>query len=172
VRAKDERYIWVSVWCSLHRREKKYQKEKKEKTHFKLLMTFTPRIASMLHVFSLKIFDIAAQCLQGYPRSKTTHTFPFTWCLKTVHRNSLIAYYRPTRALHGLSFRFAVYRFHLLVRVWFVFIVLDLDVLGLLRWLSSMIRVAPPYLFLCTYYLPKRHMMSNFIYSFINFCNS
>ena len=30
--------------------------------------------------------------------------------------------------------------------------------------------MAPPYLFLCIYHLPKRHMMSNFLYSFINFC--
>ena len=33
-----------------------------------------------------------------------------------------------------------------------------------------MILVAPPYLFLYIYHLPKRHMMSNFTYSFINFC--
>ena len=33
-----------------------------------------------------------------------------------------------------------------------------------------MIRVVLPYLFLC--HLPKRHMMSNFLYSFINFLYS
>jgi hypothetical protein len=32
-----------------------------------------------------------------------------------------------------------------------------------------MIRVVPPYLFLCIYHLPKRHMKSNFLYSFIIF---
>ena len=71
----------------------------------KLLMNFTPRIARVLLVLSLKKHAIAAQCLQGYPRSKTTHTFPFTWCLKTVHRNSLIAYcHCPTRVVRGSSF--------------------------------------------------------------------
>jgi len=33
-----------------------------------------------------------------------------------------------------------------------------------------MILVAPPYLLLCIYHFPKRHMMSNFLYSLVNFC--
>jgi hypothetical protein len=70
------------------------------------------------------------------------------------------------------SFMCVVYGFQLWGKVWFVFVVLDLDVLGLLRWLLSMIRVDPPYLFLCIYHLPKRHMKSNFLYSFINFLYS
>ena len=61
------------------------------------------------------------------------------------------------------------YHSDLLVMVWFVFIVLTLDVLGFLRWLLSLIIVVPPYLSLCIYYLPKRHMMSNFIYCFVSF---
>jgi hypothetical protein len=32
-----------------------------------------------------------------------------------------------------------------------------------------MILVVPPYLFLCIYHLPKRHMMRDLLYSFINF---
>ena len=51
-------------------------------------LLFTPRIASGIHVFSLKIMAIAAWCLEDYPRRKTTLTLPFTWYLKTVHRNS------------------------------------------------------------------------------------
>jgi hypothetical protein len=37
---------------------------------------------------------------------------------------------------------------------------------------SWMISWTPPYLFLCIYHLPKWHMMSNFLYSFINFLYS
>jgi hypothetical protein len=67
-----------------------------------------------------------------------------------------------------------VYGFQLLVKVLFVFTV------GLgFSWTITVIifndhrvRVPPPYLFLCIYHLPKRHMMSNFLYSFINFLHS
>ncbi len=99
------------------------------------------------------------------------------WCLKTVHRNSLITdFYRPTWALYRLSFRSTVYSFHLLVGVWFVFIVMSLDVLELLRLLFSRIFVTPPYLFLCIFPspflfgdLPKRHMWGVFLISSIGF---
>ncbi len=65
---------------------------------------------------------------------RTSRTFPFNKCHKTVHRNSLIAYcHCPTRVVRGSRFMCVVYGFQLLVKVWFVFIVLVLDVLGLLR---------------------------------------
>jgi hypothetical protein len=35
-------------------------------------------------------FTIGDQNLQGYPRRRTSRTFPFNKCHKTVHRNSLI----------------------------------------------------------------------------------
>jgi hypothetical protein len=53
--------------------------------------------------------------------------------------------------------------------VWFVFIVLTLEVPGLLRWFTSTFLVVLPYLFFCVYHLPRRHMMSDFIYSFISY---
>ncbi len=61
------------------------------------------------------------------------------------------------------SFMSVVFGFQLSVKVWIVFIVLALGVLGLLWWLFLMISVALPYLFLCIYHLPKRHMRSNFL---------
>ncbi len=57
----------------------------------------------------------------------------------------------------------------LLVKVWFVFIVLALEFPGLFRWFSLTFLVVPPYLFLCIYPLTRRHMMSDFLYSFISF---
>jgi hypothetical protein len=50
----------------------------------------------------------------------------------------------PTRVFCGLIFLCVVFGFQLLGRVWFVFIVLALDVLGSLRRSFSMILVAPP----------------------------
>ncbi len=84
--------IWKSSWILLT-------------TKTKILMIFTPRIDSMCHVFSSKIFTIADQNLQDYPRRRTSHTFPFNKCHKTVHRNSLIAYcHCPIRVVRGSSF--------------------------------------------------------------------
>jgi hypothetical protein len=95
-------------------------------------MILTPRIASVLHVFSLKPHSIGDKCLQGHPRSMTSHTFPFNLCHKTVHRNSLNSLFRLTPAFCGLSFSFVVYGFDLLVKVLFVFIVLVSEDPGLL----------------------------------------
>jgi hypothetical protein len=52
---------------------------------------------------------------------------------KTVHRNSLTASFCLSMTIHGMSFSFGVYGLGLLVKVWFVFIVLTLLVLGHLR---------------------------------------
>jgi hypothetical protein len=49
---------------------------------------------------------------------------------KTVHMNSLNAPFRLILASRGLSFSFVVYGLDLLVKVWFVFIVLALEVPG------------------------------------------
>jgi hypothetical protein len=76
------------------------------------------------------IFTTADQNLQGYPRRRTSHTFPFNKCHKTVHRISLIAYcHCPIRVVRGSRFMCVVYGFQLLVKVWCVFIVLVLDIL-------------------------------------------
>jgi hypothetical protein len=48
-------------------------------------------------------------------------------------------------------------------------IVLDLEVPGSLRGFTSTFLVVLPYLFLCIYHFPRRHMMSDFIYSFISY---
>jgi hypothetical protein len=50
---------------------------------------------------------------------------------------------------------FVVYAFDLIVKVWFVFIVL-----ALFWWFSWTFLVAPLHLSFCIYHLPKRHMMS------------
>ena len=52
---------------------------------------FTPRINSVIHTFSSIIIAFADKSLQGYSRRRTAHTFPFSWCHKTGHRNSLNA---------------------------------------------------------------------------------
>ncbi len=87
-----------------------------------------------------------------------------------MYRNSFDTPLLLILAFRGLSFSFVVYGLQLLVKVWFVFIVLALEVPGLLRWFTSTFLVVLPYLFLCTYHLPKRHMMSDFLYSFISCC--
>jgi hypothetical protein len=73
-------------------------------------------------------------------------------------------------------FLYVVFGFQLLGKVWFVFIVVTLDVLGSLRRSFSTILVAPPYLFLCIFAslfpfgdLPKRHMWGVFHISYIGF---
>ena len=134
------------------------------------LMTFTPRIDSVIHTFSSNIFVIADKIPQGYPRRRTAHTFPFSRSLETGHRNSLHAtYHALTRVFRGLSFLCVVFGFQWLGRVCFVLLVLALDVLGSLRRSFSMILVAPPYLFLCIYIMPKRHMWGVFEISSIGF---
>jgi hypothetical protein len=68
-------------------------------------MIFTTRIASVLHVFSFENFHHSRPNLQGYPRRRTSRTFPFNKCHKTVHRNSLIAIYLwLTWVVRGSSF--------------------------------------------------------------------
>ena len=141
------------------------------------LLTFTPRIDSVIHTFSSNTFAIADKILQGYPRRRTAHTFAFSKCPKTGHRNSLHAtYHAPTRVYRGLSFLCVVFGFQWSGRVWFVLTVLALVVLGSLRRSFSMILVAPPYLFLCIFPslfpfgdLPKRHMWGVFEISSIGF---
>ena len=54
-----------------------------------LSLEVTPRITSMFHVFSSIIHSKAPKCLQGYTRSKSSHTFSFNQYPKTVHMNSL-----------------------------------------------------------------------------------
>jgi hypothetical protein len=52
---------------------------------------------------------------------------------KTMYRNSFDAPLRLILEFRGLSFSFVVYGLDLLVKVWFVSIVLALEVPGLLR---------------------------------------
>ncbi len=82
---------------------------------------------------------------------------------------SLNAPFRPLLGFRGLSFSFVVYGLGLLVKVWFVFVVLALEVPGLLRWFSSTFLGVQPYLFLCIYHWPRWPMMSDFLYNFISF---
>jgi hypothetical protein len=98
-----------------------------------LALEVTLWITSMLLVFSSIIYAKAAKCLQGYTRRKSSRTFSFNQCHKTVHRNSFDAPLRLILAFRTLSFSFVVYGLDLLVKVCFVFIVLVLEVPGLLR---------------------------------------
>jgi hypothetical protein len=52
------------------------------------LMTLTPRIAVMTHVFSSIFHAKTTKCLEDYSRSKTSFTFSFNYCHKIDHRNS------------------------------------------------------------------------------------
>ena len=93
-----------------------------------LLMTLTSRIVSLLRVFSLTIHGKEAKCLEGCSQSKTSFTFSFNQVHKTMHMNSFNSSFRHTSAFRGLSFSFVAYGSDLLVKVWFVFIVLVLEV--------------------------------------------
>ena len=64
-----------------------------------------------------------------YSRSITTRDWSFNSSHKTVLRNSP-KQNLPIRVSHDLNFMFIVYGFDLIVKVWVVFIVLDLEVPG------------------------------------------
>ena len=105
---------------------------------------------TILQVSSRKEFDVnwegvstahdGVNCINWTPstgslaRLLTKHNIrhcSFNSCYKTVFRNSftVIRTYL-TRASYALSFMFVVYGFDLIVKVWFVFIVLSLEVPG------------------------------------------
>ncbi len=63
------------------------------------------------------------------------------------------------------SFMFVVFGFDLIIKVWFLWIVLTLDFLGF-SWLCSWsFFVVTPYLSFCICHLPKRHMMSTHVWT-------
>jgi hypothetical protein len=97
---------------------------------------------------------------QGSPQSVLYLTNSFNSWHKTGFRNSFTTFGKNfPRVSHVLSFMFVVYAFELIVKVWFEFIVLVLEVHILFWWLSLTILVVPLYLSFCIYHLSKRHMM-------------
>jgi hypothetical protein len=83
---------------------------------------------------------------------------------------------RPYQGVSRIVFLCVFFGFQLLGKAWFVFIVVDLDVLGSLRRSFSTILVAPPYLFLRIFPslfpfgdLPKWHMWGVFHIRYIGF---
>jgi hypothetical protein len=92
-------------------------------------------VADAMHRISdATLFDIILHAERPRTREKKKHelkTKPLSH--KTVHMNSLNAPFRLILASRGLSFSFVVYGLDLLVKVLFVFIVLAVEVPGLLR---------------------------------------
>jgi hypothetical protein len=89
-------------------------------------------LASDFHLLSLRPY--MEELSASFNAQDQARTFPFNKCHKTVHRNSLNTYcHCLTRVVRGLSSMCVLYAFQLLGKVWFVFIVLVLDLLGLLR---------------------------------------
>jgi len=79
----------------------------------------------------------------------------------TSLRNSFTVLRTPlSRASRDLCFMFVVCGFDSIVKVWFVFKVLVLEVPGRFWWFSWTILVVPLYLSLCIYHSANRHMMS------------
>ncbi len=102
---------------------------------------------------------------QGLPQSVTPIPSSFNSCHKTVLR-ILYTHSRTylTRVSRDMIFMFVVYVLDLTVKVWFVFIVLTLEVHGLFCWFFWTFLVVPLYLYLCIYHLHKRHMMSGHVW--------
>ncbi len=93
---------------------------------------------------------------QGSPQSVLYLTNCFNSWHKTGFRNSFTTFGKNFPwASHDLSFMFVVYAFELIVKVWFEFIVLVLEVHILFWWLSLTILVVPLYLSFCIYHLSK-----------------
>ena len=97
--------------------------------------------------------------LQGYPRSVTAIPFYFKSCLKATRIYHPAAYRKHLIRDSGAPrFMLHVYGFDLSDRIWLVSIVMALVVACLLGCVFSTILAGPPYIPLCMYHLPKRHM--------------
>jgi hypothetical protein len=106
-----------------------------------------------------------------YFRRQSTQRHPSVW--KVTHETRYLVLFASTsvtrqctgtlsthqfslsRGFHGLSFSSVVYGFNFSVKVWFVFIVLPLEVPRLLQCFCSTILVVVTYLFFCVYHFPR-----------------
>jgi len=106
---------------------------------------------SVIHALKTLSLSLCALCVytwsnlgQGYSRNITSLTGFLILCHKTVIRNSFsVTRTYLTRSSRDLSSMFVAYGFDLIVKVWFVFIVLVLEVPGQFWWFSWTILVVP-----------------------------